>query len=263
MLTVATMITAVIMMIAGGVKPLNATGYLITFLFCVFFVLTVASMIPAMSSGPLGLTVLIQNSSLMVPVVVGILFWNEKLTWLKGIGIAFILVLLVLSAFAEQDDGEKSGWNKKRWILFTGLAFIGDSALSILQSMMSRACTDTDSITFTFWTSVFSVLVAGLLTLYCYLRKCNHPLIRDERGKNKLMPLSLCYLGIGVGTAGGNCFTIMALLTMTSLVLFPIRMGGLVLVMWLLGILVYREKVTRTGLLMLIIGLAGIIMLNM
>ena len=47
-----------------------------------------------------------------------------------------------------------------------------------------------------------------------------------------------------------------------SVVLFPLRQGGLVLLMWAVGALFYREKVRRTGWLMLAFGLVGMVLLS-
>jgi glucose uptake protein GlcU len=69
--------------------------------------------------------------------------------------------------------------------------------------------------------------------------------------------------GIGVGTAGGNSFSILALTQLPGLVFFPLRQRGLVLVMWLVGILLYKEKVTKRGLIMLATGMMGLILINL
>lgn len=262
MLTIATFLVAVIMAALGGIKPLNAQGYLITLLFGAFFVMTIAAMTQSMNSGPLGLTVLVQNSSLLVPVLFGALVWKEALTPLRVIGIVFVLILLALSARTGVDENGSANYDRRKWIFFTGLSFIGNSGLSIFQGLMSRASADTDAITFTFWTSVFSVLVAVAGVIFLRTRGASVRLIGKSAEDGKAA-FTLCNLAIGVGTAGGNCFTILALATVPAVVLFPVRMGGLVLLMWALGTILYREKITRTGILMLIIGLIGIVLLNL
>lgn len=264
MIAVITAIVTAIMAALGGMQALTPGGYLIAGLFGLFFVLTLASMTLAMNYGHMGITLLIQNASLVVPAVYAILFWGEKLTFLKAVGTALILLLLALSSGADgapADAESRRGWDRKKWLLFTALAFLGDSALSILQGMMSRECATTDAVTFTFWTSVFSLAIALLLVLGCVLRKQNARLIDSGAASAKWFALTCA--GIGVGTAGGNCFTIAALVTVPSVIAFPVRQGALVLVMWMLGILIYREKLTRRGLLMLLIGLAGIVLLNL
>lgn len=263
MIAVSTAIVAAIMAALGGARALTAKGCLIAALFGVFFVLTLASMTLAINYGHMGVTLLIQNASLVVPTAYAILFWGERMTLPKGIGTALILILLALSAGSagESADAESQRrWNRKKWLLFTALAFLGDSTLSILQGMMSRECAATDAVTFTFWTSVFSLIVALALTLCCAARRQRARLI-DGAASAKWFALTCA--GIGVGTAGGNCFSIAALTRIPAVVMFPIRQGALVLVMWMIGVVIYREKLTRRGLLMLLIGLAGIVLLNL
>ena len=249
-----------IMALLGGVQALSPAGYAIAFAFGVFFVLTLTTMTMAMNSGHMGITLLIQNSSLLIPCIFGMAVWGERLTLFKGLGIAFILGLLALSAGdGSTVAGNRQNWNRKRWILLTGLAFVGDGILAILQGAMSRASAETSSVTFTFWTSVFSIIVAGAIILLCRARGTT---CRLTRGGRETGIFSGLIVGIGVGTAGGNCFSILALGQLPGIVLFPLRQGGLVLAMWLVGILLYREKVTRRGLLMLIVGLLGLILIN-
>lgn len=256
MLSISTSLVALIMACLGGFQFLNLAGYVIAFTFGACFVMTVAAMTQSMNSGPLGLTVLVQNSSLVVPVLFGAIVWKEPLTLPRCIGILCVLVLLTLSA-RSSNDGNSAMFDRKRWILFTALSFIGNSGLSVLQGIMSRASASTSAMTFTFWTSIFSAIVAFPIALIFKARSGQLIGAAPANGKKAF---ALCNLAIGIGTAGGNCFTILAHLP--AVVLFPVRMGGLVLLMWALGLFIYREKITRSGLVMLIIGLTGIILLN-
>lgn len=261
MTVLSLMVVVAIMTALGGVQALTPQGYLIAFLFGAFFVLTLTTMTMAMNSGHMGITLLIQNSSLMVPTIYGMVVWGEKMTLFKGLGIFFILVLLALSAGDDTTAaGSMKNWNRKRWMLLTGLAFFGDGILGILQGMMSRASAETSSNTFTFWTSIFSIIVAGLVYLFFRMRGKNEKLVCSRKEAAVFTGL---IAGIGVGTAGGNSFSILALTYLPGIVFFPLRQGGLVLVMWLVGILLYREKVTKRGLIMLATGLLGLILINL
>lgn len=261
-MTVLSLVVVVAIMAAlGGAQALTPAGYLIAFAFGVFFVLTLTTMTLAMNSGHMGITLLIQNSSLMVPTIYGMIVWGEKINLFKGLGILFILALLVLSAGDDTAAaGSMKNWNRKRWLVLTGLAFFGDGVLGILQGMMSRASAETSSNTFTFWTSIFSIIVAGALYLFFRMRGQGAKLTQDRKDAAVFGGL---IAGIGVGTAGGNSFSILALTQLSGLVFFPLRQGGLVLVMWLVGILLYKEKITRRGLIMLATGMLGLILINM
>lgn len=255
-------IVTIIMACLGGMQALTLKGYLIAATFGLFFVMTLCAMTLAMSCGHMGITLLIQNSSLIVPALVGLLIWDEKLTLPKGIGVIAILFMLYLSSgdgSAPTDPEARKNWNKKRWFFFTALSFIGDSTLNILQKLMAMECANTTSTVFTFWTSLFSIIVALAIVIFCRL-KGEKPLLATKKDK---LSFAACCAGIGVGTAGGNAYTILALTVLPSVVMFPLQQGGVVLLMWLIGVVLYREKVTKRGLAMLVSGLAGIVLLNM
>ncbi len=259
MTAVSTLIMAVIMAALGGVRPLAAGEWDIAIAFGFFFVVTLSSMTMAMSYGHMGITLLIQNSSLIVPTLYSTLVWRERFTAPKAVGVACILAMLALSAkdgSATADEATRRHWNRKLWAVFTGLAFTGDSMLSILQGSM--AMSGTDSVTLTFWTSIFSMGFALLLFPFTDRpRGSTLPAIRDRAGA-----FAVCCVGIGLGTAGGNVLSILALTHLPGTVLYPLRQGALVLMMWAVGALMYREKVRRTGWLMLFIGLAGLVLVN-
>ena len=260
MVTVATLIVLLIMAVAGGARPLLPGEWGIALAFGFFFVVTLVSMTLAMNYGHMGITLLIQNSSLIVPTLYGVAVWHERFTAPKAIGAILILAMLALSALddsAAADEATQRRWNRKLWVLFTALSFTGDSVLGILQGSMANSATD--SVTFTFWTSLFSMVFAAALFVTMRRRQPGTAeLVRQRPGA-----FAACCAGIGLGTAGGNCFSIMALTVLPGIVLFPLRQGGLVLLMWVIGAVLYREKVKRTGWLMLALGLAGLVLLNL
>lgn len=263
MTLVSISLVTAIMALLGGVQMLSPKGFLIAAAFGLFFVMTLCSMTLAMNCGHMGVTLLIQNSSLIVPTILGLFVWNEVLTLPKGVGVLCILFMLFLSSgdgSAPTDPQARANWNRKRWFLFTALSFIGDSALNILQKLMALECANTSSTVFTFWTSAFSVIIALAIVLVCRMRGAGGSLIRSKKDARSFVA---CCAGIGVGTAGGNAYTILALTALPSVVMFPLQQGSVVLAMWILGVLLYREKITRRGLIMLVSGIAGIALLNL
>ena len=258
MIIASTLIIAAIMALCGGAHLLSGGEWGIAAGFGFWFVVTLASMTLAMNYGHMGITLLIQNSSLIVPTLYSLIVWREGLTVIKGVGILSVLAMLALSArdgSATADEETRRHWNRRLWILFTLLAFTGDSLLSILQGSM--AMSQADSVTFTFWTSVFSMGFAAALFAVSNRRDSVVPVLRARAGA-----FWIFCAGIGLGTAGGNCFSILALTELPGTVLYPLRQGAFVLIMWVLGALLYREKVNRNGWLILAFGLVGLVLLS-
>ena len=262
MIVVSMSLVTAIMAALGGAQLLAPVGYLLTLAFGLFFVLTLATMTLAMNCGHMGVTLLIQNSSLLIPTLFGMIAWGERLTLVKGVGVALILALLALSAGdtpPANDEQFNTPRARRRWIALTLLAFFGDGALGILQGLMSRACADVGSVAFTFWTSLFSVIAAAALILFYRARGVRADYITPKTRGHFL----LWSCGIGLGTAGGNCLSILALVSLPGVVFFPLRQGSVVLLMWLAGVVLYKEKINRRGIWMLLCGLAGLVLLNL
>ena len=67
---------------------------------------------------------------------------------------------------------------------------------------------------------------------------------------------------MGLGTAGGNTFQLISLTLLPAVVAFPLVQGSVVLSLWVLSLIVYRDKVTVPGLISLASGIAGIVLLS-
>lgn len=236
----------------GTIRSMPTGAWWLCAAFGLCFVATFLSMNLAMARGPLGHTVLLVNSSMLIPVAAGLLIWHETLTLAKGAGILLVVAVLYLSA----RPGSSNTWRGSiGWLLLSLGAMLGNGVLALLQRAMAADFPGVTAGTFTLWSSAVSaiacvpVLVAEALTK----RHENDVPVRA------ILPYAL---GIGLGTAGGNSLTVLALTALPSVVLFPVRQGGLILLMWLLGLLVYGEKPDRRGILTLVLGLAGIVLLS-
>ena len=243
----------------GGAKLLSGTGWLLAAAYGVSFTGAMSTMTLAMGCGELGITVLIINSSLVVSVILGFTIWGDPISAYKLIGIALILVLLVLSSKSDNETKSEAGKREKlKWLLLTFACFFGNSLCAFLQTLETRANPDISTAVFSFWASV-AALLSSVLILLVFRAKGDRSHILSIAPKIFLL---LC-VGIGAGTAGGDGLTLEALKRLDSSIVYPVRMGSLVLLMWLIGVVFYKEKVTRRGIVMLACGLAGIVLLNL
>ena len=86
-----------------------------------FGVISVSSTVlffAAIRIGPAALTSIIGNFSMLVPIVLGLLFWNERITVLQIAGIAVVLAALFFfkqKTKTDQPDGEKK--RSPKWLL--------------------------------------------------------------------------------------------------------------------------------------------------
>lgn len=236
----------------GGASMIAARPMLLAAAFGGTFVLTFMCMTKAMAIGPLGVTALIGNCSMVITSCVGIAFWGEQMTWCKGIGTLLILTMLVLSGLSSK-GGQKGG---AKWMVLTALFLLGNVALSVIQHEVT-AIPGVSANAFNFWSSAFSAL-------FCLLGLGALRLTGDfSAWTSRPGELLGCAAGVGIGTAGGNAFAIEVLKHLEAVVAFPVRQGILVLIMWAAGRLIYHDEPGRWDALILILGLAGIVLMNL
>ena len=242
------------MALVGGAQGIGAAPMALAAGFGCVFVATFTCMTAAMAIGPLGMSALIGNCSMVITSCVGIAFWGEQMTWFKGIGTASILLMLVLSGLSSR-GGRKGGL---KWLTLALSSLVGNVLLSVFQHEITASYPQVTAYAFNFWSSAFSALV-------CLLALCALA-VRGERFGEWLSrgrELALCALGVGVGTAGGNAFAIVVLEHLEAVVAFPLRQGSLVLIMWAIGRLVYHDEKGRWDALILVSGLLGMVLMNL
>ena len=95
----------------------------------------------AMKNGPVGLTVLIINFNMIIPIMVGMIFWQETISPAQWIGMALLSVAMVLILYQKPVKRldritEDAVAKKKRytiWIICTALAYLLFAVNAVIQ----------------------------------------------------------------------------------------------------------------------------------
>lgn len=243
-----TLVTLAFAALGGAVLP-PWPALLLAAAFGVVFVAFICISVKAMAVGPLSVTQLIINLSMVFPLLVSILLWGESLTWLKGVGIACMVGVMVLASGKRQGKGFR--WH---WLALTLLAMVGSGTLSVLQKAFERGFTGTPVVLFSFWAFLTAAVLSWLWVALCALRKADFAPYKSKH-------LASCVLLMGLGTAGGNGFVMEALTRQPAVVVFPMALGGAVLAVWAVALLRYRERVTPRSAATMVVGLAGLLCL--
>lgn len=98
------------------------------------FSLTVYANLEALKYGPVSLTSLFLQLSLIGVTIWGFFFWNAEVTALAVVGLILTVCSIVLSLYEKPDKsgGEKKGINAK-WLIFAVIMLCGNATSSILQ----------------------------------------------------------------------------------------------------------------------------------
>ncbi len=213
------------------------------------------ALVQALKTGPIVLTSLILQLSLIGVTVWGFLFWDAQFTWLVGIGLLLVALSLWLCLYSVKANTEgKITW---KWLLCVLLVFVGNAGCSIAQR--------TQQIKFDGQYGNFLMMLAtGLSVLVClavYLKS-------DRSDSREILRVSWYFpISAGVCNALLNLLVMLlsvppASVTLSSSVVYPvIAVGGLIL-NTLFSVLVFKEKMRWWQWLGVAIGIVAVGILN-
>ena len=183
--------------------------------------------------------------SVVVPVIFGIILYNESVTFLKLVGILIALVAVYLSSVKEQKS-EKNGT-----LLFPVLLFIGSGTIdTLLKYIQENYVADED-------VSIFSGSLFGIAAIFAFF------ILLIKRFK-KRTPFGLKNILAGIILGVPNYYSIIFLIkalqnkNFESSTLFTINNVAIVVVSTLVGLLFFKEKFSiknKIGVAMAILGI--------
>ncbi|CAI8165547.1 MAG: Uncharacterised protein [Polaribacter sp. SA4-10] len=184
--------------------------------------------------------------SVVVPVLFGVILYNESVTILKFAGIIIALVAVYLSSVKEEKT------QKEATLLFPILLFIGSGTIdTLLKYIQINYVPETD-------VSIFSGSLFGIAAIFGFII-----LIIKNIRKRESFGLKNILAGVILGVP--NYFSIIFLIkalqieNFESSTLFTINNVGIVVVSTLLGLLIFKEKFSFKNKIGVALALLGII----
>jgi len=203
----------------------------------------------AMNSGPVSITTLIGNCSLIVSVVVCNILWAEPVSFADAIGL--VLLMLGLTFATHKKTGGKF---TKRWALFSLLFLISGAGVGITFKAFSKSGGAE-------YTSDM-MIVAALVMLISYTVICLftgefalQPNLYTTKEKRLFIGLALIS---GLFSCLYNRLNIYLSGTLDGVIFFPSFNGGVVVLSTVFSMIVFKEKLSNKQLAGLLLGLAGI-----
>ncbi len=247
------MILSLVVLGVSVQMPLGGLVY--AFIYACAFLTAIMMLMKTLTLGAVGKTTLIVNLSMLLPMLLGVLFWEEKLNLYNIFGIPCVLLTLFLSV-PKKSGGEKAN---ARWTLCVLITFLLDGCLSVIQKMFLRAYGNDYSVSFVLVSALFGLGIAVFVSSVFFLkdRRLSIPV-----GKG-LIPLAIIAIVVGASTGLATMFNMQSLTMLDGVIVFPVRQGGLILMMTLYGVIRYKDKFDLRTAVMLLSGLAGIVLLNL
>ena len=211
------------------------------------FVITFFALALAIRHAGTGLAITSSRLSVIIPIIISILFFNESPNELYVIGFLFTLITFVLFYFSVK-SGHKDGDGILKYFfliaVFIGIG-INDFALKLFKVWRSEL--EEPFFVFFIFSSAFIYS-----TIYIIAKKV------------RIIPQTALWgLLLGVPNVLTTVFLLSALAILPAIVVFPLMNVGIILLTTFMAYLIWKEKLNRWGILALASGLLAIILLSL
>jgi len=203
----------------------------------------------AMSKGNVAICVTVYSLGFIVPTITGVIFWNEKLNLLNAIGVILVAVAVVVSAIKKSDNTKKISLGK--YIVPLMISAPAGGIMGVVQKLQQKSAYSNQLPQFV----VISFSIAMLISFIGFLvaKKDGEKTFSKKLGFAVI--LGACY----------GCVNITNTLLAGRLdasVFFPVYNISNIFVSSLLGILIFKEKITKREITVFILTVASILLLN-
>jgi len=203
----------------------------------------------AIKTGPLSLTSLIGQYSLIIPTFYGLLILNEEV----GVALIIGIVLLLVSLLLINLEGKKE--EKKitlKWGIYVLLSFIGNGGCSTVLRIQQIKCNGAYKSEF----MIIALMITAITLLVCTLITERNTMVHSL--KKGFPYYSIC----GLANGAVNFFVLVLSTRMPASVMFPIISAGGIVTTALISIFVYREKLSLPQKIGMVLGIAAVVVLN-
>lgn len=249
------MAITILVFIISGVKVGEYQWYtiLLGIIFGILFIVTILSFMKAMEAGPLSYTTLFNSFGLVIPVVFGVVVWNEKVSFLQLMGFALLMLTFYQGSRSTQNPDRKVNF---KWLILCIIAFICNGSLmsiskwhqSLLPGMEIK-----EFLLVAFTTAAFLSFAAFLW--YRFVRKQT---ITHIKGSKFIIITILA----GITTPVGNQLIVQLAGSVPAVILFPLVNGGIVIISTLGYHMVFREKLSASTLGGLGLGILSLFLIS-
>lgn len=227
------------------------TVIIYSLIFTVGYTTAMLSSICAYREGPMTLSSLIMQLSMISTTVWGFFFWGSEITAPVIVGLFLVIVALVLCLYTgKHTEGEQKKISA-RWLFYISLFFVGNSVGTITQRTQQI---DFDSDYGDFFMTV-ATGVSFAVCLFVYLKS-------DKTDTKKILEGSwyvpvLC----GIFNFLQNLFVIILATLLSANIVYPVLMIGSLATTSIFSIVIFKERMNRWQWVGVVLGAIAIVLL--
>lgn len=216
--------------------------------FGIIYGITSFSTVKAMKYGPISLTALVISISLVIPTLFGMIVLNDPIGILKYIGIVLIVFALILIN-VKKNDGMKISL---KWLIFAILSFLGNGFLTITQKIQQMTFDGG-------YKSEFMIIALAIVFVLFFILGMG-----VQGDKKKMLGECVKYAAPAGFVNGMVNFLVMVLTAMLpTAILFPSISAIDMSLTFILALVVFKEKMSKTQTIGYILGIISVVLLNM
>ena len=267
--TVSTGVSAVALAIMAicfyGVASISSASLFTVLLAVAFGIVTALQqlmMLKAFEVGPFAYTSVITSLSMLIPTLSGaLIFKTETISPIQYVGIALMIVCLVLSVDTRKQTGEKKA--SLKWMLFCAGSFIFCGLVGVMQTWhQSDPARESELNIFLVIAFVIACVYSGIMSLIS-LRKEPKKESAEKRRFPFLALVPLIIVAVaGICAAVNNMFNLYLVGKMEKAVFFPVVNGGGLVLTTLSALILFREKLTASKLIGMVLAVISIVELS-
>ena len=211
----------------------NFVSIIYAFIFAACYAVANIGIIKALATGPVSLTSLILQLSLIGVTVWGFFFWDAPFTLTVGIGIALVVIAIFLCLFSPRSEGSDKKPITLKWIIYVSMAFFGNAGCTIAQRTHQMAFDGKHGSML----MLFAMLISAVIFTFVY--------IRSNRSDTKdILKGSWCFPVIaGVCNVLLNLFVILLASTeLSPSIIYPVIGVGGIMISTLFSAFFLKEK---------------------
>lgn len=227
--------------------------FILSIFFGLIFVVTIYLYNKCMSLGSVSISTMFLSLGLVLPVIFSIFYLNEKITLVKVIGFLLVLSIIILSTDFKENKGNK------RFFIYSVFLLFFNGILGIVQTVSISVALKSDEGYFTVFGYLFAFVFAFLFYIITsFKNKDTKQMFSPMKNKN----FYICALIAGGASGLGVNLIFNMLSFLPNSIAHSISNGSLIVFSAILSIILFKEKLNRRNILILIIGSAAIVLLS-
>lgn len=192
-----------------------------------------SSNICALKYGPVSLSTLFFQLSLIGVTIWGFFFWDAKATAFSVIGLCLTVVALVLCLYEKKQDGEEKKKLSAKWLTFALLSCVANAASTILQKTQQQKYDGENG-----YMLMFFAMAIGLIAFALIYAK-------SDKSDSKLIFKSTGWLPVAYGVTNVLLNLFVMLLATSSVspsLIYPVIAVGGIAINSIASLLVFKER---------------------